>query len=130
MKIKECEICGKPFKTIINGDSRKYCFDCVPHDLSRGERTTKKRQAAKAEGVKRLGGHCVKCGESRPYILAFHHISPEEKDSGPATLLGDSKIEEFFEEIKKCVLLCNNCHGEFHYLEANEGITLEKYLAS
>ena len=126
---KKCEICGKDFETIHNGDSRKYCFDCSPTNCSRQERTNKKRQAAKIEGVKRLGGKCLKCGETRPYILAFHHINPKEKDDGPAHLLGNSQFNAFFKEIEKCILLCNNYHGEFHYLQDNENITLEDYLA-
>ena len=125
---KKCEICGKLFKPILFGGSRKYCFDCVPRGLDLAERTKFKRQAAKREGVRRLGGVCKKCGENRPYILAFHHLDPSIKDDVPSKLLGNSQFDAFFEEIKKCILLCNNCHGEFHYLEANNGITIDEYL--
>lgn len=125
---KKCEICGKDFETIQYGNSRKYCFDCVPQNASWKDRTKFKRQAAKLEAVKQLGGKCVKCGDTRPYILAFHHIDPNQKDDTPSRLLADSQLEDFFEETKKCVLLCCNCHTEFHYLEANNGITLEEYL--
>lgn len=125
---KICLICGQEFQTIPNGGSRKYCFTCVPHGLSLQERTNCKRQAAKQEAVKRLGGCCAKCGEKRPHVLSFHHINPNEKISNPSTLLADSKIEEFFLEIQKCVLLCNNCHADYHFLEANNHITLDEYL--
>ena len=126
--LKKCEICGQEFKTIQYGGSRRYCFDCVPIGLSFSERTTVKRQAAKAEAVKRLGGKCLKCGDTRPYVLAFHHIDGDEKDATPSRMLANSQIDDFFNEIKKCVLLCCNCHTEFHYLETNYGITLDKYL--
>lgn len=126
--IKKCEICGKEFQTIPNGGSRKYCFDCVPAGLDAGQRTICKRQAAKHEGVKRLGGCCAKCGETREHILSFHHIDPSEKDDNPSRLLANSKISDFFKEIDKCVLLCNNCHGDFHFLQDNLGISLEDYL--
>lgn len=126
--IKKCEICGKEFQTIPNGGARKYCFDCVPHGLDFGQRTICKRQAAKHEGVRRLGGHCLKCGETREHILSFHHLDEENKIANPSQLLADSKITEFFEEINKCVLLCNNCHGDYHFLHNNIGITLEDYI--
>lgn len=126
--IKKCEICGKEFQTIPNGGSRKYCFDCVPHGLDFGQRTLCKRQAAKHEAVRRLGGCCAKCGETREHILNFHHINPAEKKNAPAQLLADSKIQDFFEETSKCILLCSNCHGDFHFLESNSGITINDYL--
>lgn len=127
-KEKKCEICQKDFKVIRFGESRKFCFECVPANLSFSERTKVKRQAIKNEGVKRLGGECKKCGEKRSYVLSFHHLDPNAKEDTPSRMIANSSYEEFFKEIKKCILLCNNCHSEFHYLEANKGITIEDYL--
>lgn len=124
--IKYCGICGKLFETIEFGGARQYCFDCVPLGLDASQRTTFKRRAAKDWAVKFLGGKCEKCGETRPHILAFHHL--EGKDGSPANLLANSKIKEFFTEVFKSILLCNNCHGDFHYLNTTTGITLEEYL--
>lgn len=70
----------------------------------------------------------MKCGETRPYTLAFHHIDPSEKDEIPSRMLANSDFDNFFKEINKCILLCNNCHSEFHYFEANNHITIEEYL--
>lgn len=126
--IKKCEICGKEFQTIPMGGARKYCFDCVPMIEDDTKRTLLKRQALKKEGVKRLGGHCLKCGETRPYVLNFHHVNPEDKEFELSRLLANSNVKEFFSETSKCVLLCSNCHSEFHYLNDNYGITLEDYL--
>ena len=36
---------------------------------------------------------CCKCGESRPYLIQFHHIDPNQKDKGVASeTIGRSKI--------------------------------------
>ncbi len=70
---------------------------------------------------------CVKCGEKRWYVLDFHHKDSSKKlyNIGDGSRRSKGMIEK---EIKKCVLLCRNCHSEFHYLEREEGITLKQYL--
>lgn len=57
---------------------------------------------------------CQKCGEQRLYLIQFHHIDPATKEFCIcADIYKNLKICE--EEVKKCVCLCSNCHGEFHY---------------
>jgi Zn finger protein HypA/HybF involved in hydrogenase expression len=70
---------------------------------------------------------CKKCGDTRPYVLDFHHIDPSTKlfDLGTATKRSISDIEE---ELKKCITLCRNCHSEFHYLEKQQNISITDYL--
>lgn len=125
---KQCLICGCTFKTIKYGANRKFCFDCVPSGLNSQEMTHHKRRSAKHHAVIKLGGKCQKCGETREHILNFHHLNPQEKDDGLSNLLVKSKIEQFLEEINKCILLCSNCHEDFHFLESHKGITIEEYL--
>ena len=71
---------------------------------------------------------CKKCGDTRSYILDFHHINPSEKefDLGDASKYSISKLKI---ELEKCITLCRNCHSEFHYLEKQQGIDIEKYLS-
>lgn len=71
---------------------------------------------------------CCKCGEKRPYLMEFHHINPEEKTNTIAHMIKSSSLDNLKKEVEKCVLLCANCHREFHYLEKNNNITLEEYL--
>jgi hypothetical protein len=69
---------------------------------------------------------CVKCDETRYYVLDFHHIDPNEKDfpiSG--NQYGYEKLKK---EIEKCIVLCSNCHREFHHLEHKNKITIQEYL--
>lgn len=125
---KLCRICGSEFETIKYGGSRQFCFSCVPEGLSINDRTIKKRQSAKKQAVINLGSKCCKCGDNRPYVLAFHHLDPSEKDDTPSNFLKNSQFEEFFKEITKCILLCCNCHTEFHYFQSNYNTTIEEYL--
>jgi len=72
---------------------------------------------------------CKKCGESRWYLLDFHHIDPTKKEYGIATVMtGGYSMDTLIREINKCVTLCKNCHSEFHYLERENNILLENYI--
>lgn len=128
--IKKCRICGNEFETIKNGGSRQFCFICVPQGLSENDRTIAKRRAIKEQGVKILGGKCCKCGECRSHVLAFHHLNPIEKDDAPSRMIANSQVENFFNEIKKCILLCQNCHTDFHFLESHNNISIQDYLGN
>lgn len=73
---------------------------------------------------------CQKCGESRFYCLDFHHLDPNIKDTSIARMLSNrSNIETVKDEIKKCIVLCSNCHREFHYLEREKEISIQEYLS-
>jgi len=60
---------------------------------------------------------CSKCGESRWWVLDFHHRNPEEKDKNVAILLQEASKERVLKEIEKCDILCSNCHRNLHYQE-------------
>ena len=64
--------------------------------------------------VKYLGDKCVKCGNSNIFVLDCHHRNPIEKEMSISKLVSGrwSKIEK---EIKKCILLCRNCHNDIHF---------------
>jgi hypothetical protein len=62
--------------------------------------------------VERAGGCCTVCGYDRCIInLGFHHVNPEEK-SFALSMNTTKSLTAYLEELKKCVLLCANCHGE------------------
>lgn len=61
---------------------------------------------------------CSKCGESRHYVLDYHHIDPRQKDFNITWMCHNSySIKNIKAEINKCIPLCSNCHRELHYLE-------------
>lgn len=70
---------------------------------------------------------CKKCGCSKHYLLDFHHLDRSKKDFEISSAARHS-VESIMEEIKKCIILCANCHREFHYLERHNKITIEYYL--
>jgi ribosomal protein L30E len=67
----------------------------------------------KIKAIELLGGKCEQCGETRPWVLNFHHKDPEGKEFCIKKINNYrwSKIEK---EVKKCSLLCANCHREKH----------------
>lgn len=62
-----------------------------------------------------LGGSCILCGYNK-YIgsLHFHHIDPRTKKFGLGKINLASSLSKLREEVKKCILVCSNCHGEIH----------------
>lgn len=72
---------------------------------------------------------CAKCGDNRSYVLEFHHKDPKEKDNTIARLTANQASQERLQkELAKCICLCANCHREFHYLENQNGLTIDEYL--
>lgn len=72
---------------------------------------------------------CAKCGDNRGYVLDYHHLDPQEKTDTVARMTSNtSSLEKVLEETEKCIVLCANCHREFHYLEKKENITIQQYL--
>lgn len=59
--------------------------------------------------------HCVYCGESHPACLEFHHIITDEKKSEICNMLSKYTEEEIMEEIRKCEIVCSNCHRKIHW---------------
>jgi 5-methylcytosine-specific restriction endonuclease McrA len=88
-----------------SGLTKGTCKKCLNEGLK------KLRKKNKLNAVNLFGGKCQICGYCRSLeALHFHHINPEEKVGGPARM--SSQTERFNEEIKKCILLCANCHSE------------------
>lgn len=79
----------------------------------------KQQRQAKLERLHKLKTSCVKCGETRPYVIDFHHIDPNTKEFEPSQLINGSN-SKLTDELKKCVCLCRNCHAEFHYRYGNK----------
>jgi hypothetical protein len=71
---------------------------------------------------------CQKCGNDKYYLLDFHHIDPSIKDDNVNTIARTRGKQALSDEIAKCIILCKNCHADFHHLERTSSITIFDYL--
>lgn|SRR5665213_2042665 len=72
------------------------------------------RQRTKIKLVNACGGKCRRCGYNKCIqALEFHHKDPTLKKFAFGKYQSKS-IQLVVEEIKKCLLLCANCHREYH----------------
>ena len=107
-KQKQCLICGKIFNLkSAAANQRTCCYDCMPD----GVQLTRGMFLAKIKEF--LGGKCQRCGYNKCIsALEFHHTDPTKKEF---TISNDHfKLKEVMKEIKKCILICSNCHKEYH----------------
>lgn len=58
---------------------------------------------------------CLICGSLKKLVL--HHMVPSEKNSHKIWSWRKERREE---ELKKCIILCDNCHKEIHGKYKNE----------
>lgn len=70
-----------------------------------------------------MGGSCYICGYKKNFsALIFHHCDPKKKKFKlDIRSLSNRKISRISDELKKCVLLCHNCHAEVHNPQYNVG---------
>jgi len=86
-------------------DRRQYFIDAV----------AKRRKKIRLKAIIFAGGKCIKCGYNKyPEVLEFHHMDPSKKDFNVSSKGHCRSWERVSEEIKKCILLCANCHREIH----------------
>ena len=72
------------------------------------------RQRLKQRLLYVMGEKCCICGYNKcASALEFHHKDPTQKDF-TLGLNANIAFEKANEEIKKCILVCANCHREIH----------------
>lgn len=47
-------------------------------------------------------------------VFEFHHTDPTTKESGITRLLTNKAWDVTLKELEQCILLCANCHNQFH----------------
>lgn len=77
----------------------------------------KTRADEKEELVNKFGGKCQICSYLKcHHALNFHHLIKEGKKFAISDSICRFKksTKELEEELKKCILICSNCHAEIH----------------
>ena len=85
--------------------------------MSAGSEAVKKwRNNSKSRMIQAFGGKCCICGYDKcDSALEFHHLDPSEKETTFGRLRANIKSwKKIVEEMRKCVMLCSNCHREVH----------------
>lgn len=79
------------------------------------------RQNTKDRMVEAFGGKCCICEYDKCNdALEFHHLDPSEKEFSYSAARGNIKgWKTLVKEMKKCVMLCSNCHKEIHSPRGN-----------
>ena len=93
-----------------------------PSFRAKERKTTKARSSAIKEwfyDYKKILS-CEKCGEDRHYVLEFHHTKGDkEKEISKMVHTAYSK-KTILNELKKCSVLCANCHKALHHKRRNK----------
>lgn len=105
---KSCTILPYPRKPrVFKKKDRKKSYEHVKNFRAR----------TKEIAVECMGSKCQICGYSKCLAgLEFHHIHSDKKDFLISDIVSWQRLKD---ELKKCILLCVNCHREVH-----EGISL------
>jgi len=111
----------------INGHNNRKYDDPNQHKREWNKRNKKKRYETKnnrlfrikSELITKKGGCCLECkikyNGVNSNIFDFHHVNPEEKLFNIMQGLNCKRLEDVYKEIKKCILLCSNCHRIKHH---------------
>jgi len=122
--MKTCTMC----ETELTGRQTKYCSNkCKMRSTNPKyqdyEKQKEKGRRRKRELIALLGGECQVCGYKKNFaVLSFHHRDAAQKTMKlSARELSNNRLEVLLNEVRKCDLLCANCHLELH----NPTCTLE-----
>ena len=113
---------GKNMETPVQEyNPTKTCIECGENTNGKGgflrcqkHYTVYKRKELKAKLIEKLGGKCEMCNGIYPSsVFDFHHIDNKLEDI--SSMFTNKSENAILEEVKKCMLLCANCHRIFHY---------------
>jgi len=84
--------------------------------MSRAEDVKNWRKRSKQRIIDAFGGKCGTCDYNKcNNALELHHLDPSEKEFSFGSIRANPKNwQDLVIELRKCVLLCSNCHREVH----------------
>lgn len=141
IKKKRCPKCAQTLpiskfyisKTKYDG-LQTYCKQCghkrrIQYYKENRETEDKRNKGVYINYLKRYEDYkktlkCEKCGESRWYVLDFHHAKDDKKYNIGGMVANQMSWKTVMEEIGKCTVLCSNCHRELHFIEKSRDISV------
>jgi hypothetical protein len=119
-KTKYCYVCKRELPTtqfrarLSRPDGlRSECKECDKQRKKQQYQKSKEQIAQYISDIKASG--CICCGETTKCCLDFHHLCREDKDAAIAKMATKKLApRRIIAEIKKCVVVCSNCHRKIH----------------
>jgi DNA-binding transcriptional ArsR family regulator len=88
---------------------RRGTYECV---RCKSDAVSRRRRRVKEILVKESGGRCRRCGfAEHQAALQFHHLDPATKSFSLSAQGVTRSLAKARAEVKKCILLCANCHA-------------------
>ena len=121
MKCRKCQITKKTseFHHRKNDNKSRLCHDCIECMQNPNYRNRKSENGGKITYYKNYKNNCScqNCGyHLHPSAIIFHHKDPKNKIAVVSDMRRSKySLEDLQNEIKKCMVLCANCH---HYLHS------------
>lgn len=120
-----CRKCTNEINVKNSKKYKRYYKNYRDENKDRIRKRNRKYHKERKEKWKEFISHyidlkCSECGYDKSFAaLDFHHRNSEEKEYGIDKLLKGALTKErkniLLNEIKKCDILCSNCHRELHY---------------
>ena len=108
---KQCKDCNKSNLKSHYYKNKKYYYD-------RNKKSRERNREWFIEYKSKL--KCSRCDENHPACLDFHHIDDnKEHNISQMIFRVTSHYNRILKEIKKCIVLCSNCHRKEHYNQKN-----------
>jgi hypothetical protein len=104
--------------------SRKH-YEKNGVEIRRKTKETKARERAKWY-IYKSTLKCVNCGFFHIAALDFHHQDPSTKEGSVHTYISGGQFAKAYRELKKCIVLCANCHRIHHHEERLEKKKIRK----
>jgi hypothetical protein len=83
-------------------------------EILKRRKLVKQNQTKYIQNIKQKSG-CIICGENEPCCLDFHHKNEKNKLASISDMIRNRVTDKkILLEIKKCVILCSNCHRKVH----------------
>ena len=109
-----CFKCKQEFESTHG--NQKYCKKCLKEVKKEKDTKLRERNRIFLFNFKK-DKKCECCGWDKfPQVLEFHHKYEKEKINEISNLVKKQYgLKTIKNEMRKCILLCPNCHRELHY---------------